>query len=363
MKNTTSSNNQAASNNQTSSNNRDTSINRTGSSVRQASHSWKSTLSNPIVGLLITSVLILAVIFTAHHTSQKRAADTQSDTDINGAIASISSTGRVYTEEDIVTDNYGNIALDAEHFPDSAFRKYVAHFDTDNNGILSADERGKVFEINLHDEGILTSHEVWEVENLEGLQYFPSLVKLDCSGTGEITLDVSSLSNLEYLNCSMDGLYELDVTHNPNLKKLYCSVNHLSTIDLSNNRKLTHFYCISNDLTTLDVSNCPHLTELDFSQNELTSIDLESNHELRFLACVYNRLETMTMPRSTLLHYVDLTANENLAEVDVSHNPILIALLKHGPRKGENANTWECFDNGNMFLQASNTTEVYWAVG
>lgn len=333
------------------------------STSRKSSSSLVDVLFNPLIGLLISSFLILALFFTANRTSKRSSADSTSDTVTNGAIASISSAGRVYTEEDIVTDNYGDIALDAEHFPDDVFRKYVEHFDTDNNGILSAVERGKVFEINLHDEGILTSHEVWEVENLEGLQYFPSLVKLDCSGTGEITLDVSALQNLEYLNCSMDGLYELNVTHNPNLRKLYCSVNHISTIDLSNNTKLTHFYCISNDLTTLDMSNCPHLIELDFSQNELTSIDLESNRELRFLACVYNRLESLTMPRSTLLHYVDLTANENLAEVDVSHNPILIALLKHGPRKGENANTWECFDNGNMFLQASNTTEVYWAVG
>ena len=299
--------------------------------------------------LLVTFLLIGVLILTACHTSKAKTENIVTDANVNGIAT--------------VTDSYGDIALDAEHFPDRSFRKYINKFDTNHDGILSADERGKVFEIDLHDEGILTSQEIWDIETLEGLQYFPSLFSLDSSGAGINTLDVSTLSNLTYLYCCMNDLDELDVTHNPNLRKLYCSTNHISSIDLTNNIRLTHFYCISNDLTTLNVSNCPHLTELDFSQNELTSIDLAANHELQLLACVGNLLETVTMPHSTLLHYVDLTANENLTELDVSYNPILIALLDRGPIKGKNAHTWEIAGNGAMFLQTDNTVAVYRTVG
>ena len=320
------------------------------------------------IHILATSLLIGAVILTACHTTKAKPDNNISDANSNSIAATFDSkssgvSSLPYNDSDIVTDSYGDIALDTEHFPDSIFRKYIAQFDTDHDGTLSATERGKVFEINLHEDGILTSQEIWDIETLEGLQYFPSLVRLDCSGAGINTLDVNALSNLTYLNCCMDDLSELDVTHNPSLRKLYCSTNHISSIDLTNNSQLTHFYCIGNDLTTLDVSKCPHLTELDLSQNNLASIDLSVNHELQFLACVCNHLETVTMPRSTLLHYVDLTANENLAELDVTYNPILIALLKRGPIKGRNANTWEIASNGAKFLQTDNTVEVYRTVG
>lgn len=289
---------------------------------------------------LITLVLIGAVLLTACHSSKAK-----NDANVPDVIIT------------------GDVALDAEHFPDNGFRKYITHFDTDNNGILSADERGKVFEINLHEDEILTSEEIWEINSLEGLQYFPLLSRLDCSGAELNALDVRALTDLTYLNCSMTNLHELDVSRNQNLRRLYCNVNHLSSIDLTNNTKLTHFHCVGNELSSLDVSNCPHLIELDFSQNALTTIDLESNHELQHLACVCNSLKTVSMPHSTLLHYADLTANEGLAEIDVSNNPILIGLLKRGTHKGDHTNTCELLSNGSMFLQTDNTVDVYWAVG
>ena len=139
----------------------------------------------------------------------------------------------------VVTANAagGDVAIDEEHFPDEAFREYVERFDEDEDGLLSREERAAVKEIDVEDRNI---------ENLEGVAYFP---------------------NLTYLGCIGNKLTKLDVSKNKNLTELYCEANKLTKLDVSNCKKLTRLYCLENQLTKLDVSNCKELWELDCDPN------------------------------------------------------------------------------------------------
>ena len=113
-------------------------------------------------------------------------------------------------------DAGGDVAIDKAHFPDAEFRYYVESFDEDEDGSLSREERVAVKEIDVERRNI---------ENLEGVAYFPNLTYLGCIG------------------------------------------NKLTKLDVSKNKNLTQLYCGSNQLTKLDVSNCKELLGLDCDPN------------------------------------------------------------------------------------------------
>ena len=129
----------------------------------------------------------------------------------------------------------GGVTVDAAHFPDDNFRAYVAeHLDADGNGILSDGERA-VKLLNVSDLGI---------RSLRGVEYFPALEFLACSG------------------------------------------NQLTTLDISRNKALTRLSCTNNALAALDVSGNAALATLECAGNALTSLDVRSNPALKWLACM-----------------------------------------------------------------------------
>lgn len=94
------------------------------------------------------------------------------------------------------------VEITEEIFPDAHFRKYIGEcLDLDLDGRLSWQERSQVTTLYLKGMGI---------ECLEGLEYFPCLV---------------------YLNCENGRLAELDLNGNPLVESVYCRDNLLSVID------------------------------------------------------------------------------------------------------------------------------------
>ncbi len=82
----------------------------------------------------------------------------------------------------------GDVQLDAVNFPDEAFRNYIAEtYDTDKNGVLSAEEIQKVNEISLTDRK--------EIKDVTGISFFPELRGLRVGGTSVTSLDVSKSRN------------------------------------------------------------------------------------------------------------------------------------------------------------------------
>ena len=97
------------------------------------------------------------------------------------------------------------IEINAENFPDEAFREYVlAAVDTNDDGKLSLEERLARKNIYVAEEGIAT---------LKGIEYF---------------------SNLEGLNCHNNDIEELDVSMLQNNKKLYCHNCDINTLNIGN---------------------------------------------------------------------------------------------------------------------------------
>lgn len=108
-----------------------------------------------------------------------------------------------------------SIPIDAAHFPEESFRRYVSEEYIDNNqdGVLSPEERNSV--------KYITHDEEWEYRlySLKGIEYFT------------------------------------------NLEQLVCYWNMISEVDLSHNTKLKRIAIMYNPLDVLDVSSCPYLVE------------------------------------------------------------------------------------------------------
>ena len=134
------------------------------------------------------------------------------------------------------------IAVDAANFPDENFRAYVAQdIDTDRTGWLTTEECLGVHTICCADSSI---------ESLEGIEYFPNLRHLDCSGNAiDTALDLSGFPLLQSVNAGSNQLTGLNVTGLVMLSTLIFSDNDtgMNAPDLSTNTALTYLDCRNGD--------------------------------------------------------------------------------------------------------------------
>ena len=160
----------------------------------------------------------------------------------------------------IATDNPTyHVPIDKEHFPDSAFRGYVAtSFDRNEDGQLSSVEIRIVSDISVPDR---------EIHDLRGIEHFTFLQSLDCSANNLASLDVSQNTTLTGLDCSDNQLTSLDVSQNTTLTGLNCSDNQLTSLDLSRNTALRSLDCSYNRLAALDLSKNGDLWNVSAEQN------------------------------------------------------------------------------------------------
>ena len=160
------------------------------------------------------------------------------------------------------------IPIDKEHFPDTAFRSYVAAYvDWNEDGQLSPGNRRMVTSLYVSGRGI---------RDLRGIEYFSFLEFLNCNSNQLTSLDLSRNTALTVLNCNSNQLTSLDLSKNTALRGLYCSNNQLTSLDVSQNTALTDLSCDNNQLTSLDVSQ---KAALDLSKNSrLNTVNAEQNY-------------------------------------------------------------------------------------
>ena len=179
---------------------------------------------------------------------------------------------------------FADVTVNAENFPDDAFREYVYDFDKNEDDILSTAELATVTEIDVRE---------CEISSLKGIEYFTSLEYLDCSKNMITELDVSKNTALQRLTCDENRSYEYDsenyrynytcylaslnVTGCTALQYLSCWGNALTTLDLSTNTALTYLDCSGNKLMTLDVSRNTALTDLECGDNKLAALDVSGH--------------------------------------------------------------------------------------
>ena len=175
------------------------------------------------------------------------------------------------------------VPIDADHFPDEAFRNYLLNanrylettkkIDENGDGKLSEAERNAVDTIKVTD-----GYNGKKLTSLQGIEFFPNLLYLYCDENNLNSLNVSKNKKLKELYCDENNLNSLDVSQNTALEDLICSQNNLTSLDVGNNAALINLVCWKNQLTSLDVSNNPELKFLNCDQNQLTSLNVEKTN-------------------------------------------------------------------------------------
>lgn len=234
----------------------------------------------------------------------------------------------------------GDVQLDAVNFPDEAFRNYIAEtYDTDKNGVLSAEEIQKVNEISLTDRK--------EIKDVTGISFFPELRGLRVGGTSVTSLDVSKNEKLQYLGCFNTGLTVLDLSNNPELMYLLCSDSSIEKMDLRGTQikeldlstckqlsdlvvtdmsALTNLNVSNTNITSLDFAGCENLYELDATGSKLSNLDISTNTNLVGLRLEATQLNTLDISNNPALQFINVS-NTNLTALDVSKNTGLLYLF------------------------------------
>ena len=225
-------------------------------------------------------------------------------------------TKMIYNET-VDPNQEGGIPVDEEHFPDGIFRNAIRNeIDPNHDGYLSKEELDEITFVVVNGSSI---------KSLQGIEYFPELVYLDCSNCNLTELDISKNPKLADLYCHYNALTELDLSHNPELLLFGCMGNKLAMLDLSHNAKLVEVNCANNKLKTLDVSHNPDLSYLSAGWNRISTIDLSQNYMLRELDLCNLSLKELNVSANPYLETIVCYKN-NITTLDVSENAILKSL-------------------------------------
>ena len=185
--------------------------------------------------------------------------------------------------------------------------------------------------------------------SLQGIEYFESLRKLDCSDTDLTELVIRNHPSLIELHCSSDPITSLDVSGCTALKTLTCYNSELASLNVSGCTSLQEIMAYRAQLTSLDVSGCSSLTEVDCTDNQLTELDFSGCSSLIILSCYNNQLTTLNLSNCTSLMGLACDSNQ-LPSLDISTCTKLRALMcENNPGDGVSTfpiTAW--FDNSNI---------------
>ena len=140
------------------------------------------------------------------------------------------------------------VAIDASTFPDAAFRAWL--LDGRNlsgagaDSLLTADELAAIQSLDLSGLGIA---------DLEGIQVFTALKRLNVRNNTLTELDLSANTALTSLDAGFNRLTELELSAHPALRFLHINYNQLSQLDLSANLALEGGGFIAEDNNLLKV--------------------------------------------------------------------------------------------------------------
>lgn len=147
--------------------------------------------------------------------------------------------------------------------------------DANADGAIQVSEALQVSALNI------SSHYLYLITSIEGIEAFTNLTYLDCSNNNQI--EYIELRNFPYLTyvdvVPANALKKLVITDNPQLTEInFTCVNCAYFLDA-----LDTLDCSRNSLTALDLSSngswggVPPMHYLDFSDNHISSFDFESS--------------------------------------------------------------------------------------
>ncbi len=234
-----------------------------------------------------------------------------------------------------------SIKISEKSFPEEYFCYYISFkYDLNGDGWLSDDERKKVKEIDVGEYSeYRAGYEYPVVHTLKGIEYFPNLEVLTCSGNALKKLDVTKNKKLKKLYCSRNALHKLNIKENKKLKIIGCARNEIKKLDLRQNREVECVYCYDNKIRSIDVSKNRKLKELEISENKLRKLDVTMLRRLEILTCAENKLSELNVSKNKRLDF--LACNSNRIE-------------KLNLKKNKSLTTLYCYDNKLLGLDLSN---------
>ena len=161
------------------------------------------------------------------------------------------------------------------------------------------------------------------ITNMKGIEYFTQLKDLNCSNNTINFLDLSSLVNLEKLDCSNNLISNLVLSENDQYKELYLYNNNINTIEfLQNYVSLLILDIDGTNFRSINVSNNVNLEELWCGANNFIfgyNLDISNLTNLKVFACyeLGNRINFPNFTNNLNLEKI-ICYNSFLSSLDVS---------------------------------------------
>ncbi|MBQ9119097.1 MAG: hypothetical protein IJY09_03445 [Lachnospiraceae bacterium] len=179
----------------------------------------------------------------------------------------------------IVSAAAEELAIDAVHFPDEAFRTYLTTYvDLDKNGLLSPKERdalqglGSVESVGgLMDgqydgkENLKRAEMLRAVISLEGIEYFENLSEVHFEGAYQLKTLPLNNPKLSYAWVRLNSLEEFSLKNAEELNAFYYSGCENESIAWNEMGKLIHLELRDAEVASKDVLQCKELTYLSFA--------------------------------------------------------------------------------------------------
>lgn len=167
------------------------------------------------------------------------------------------------------------------------------------------------------------------IANLNGIEDFIALEKLDCSQNQITTINVASLSNLQIFWCFNNNLSSIDISNNTNIISFRVEENSLTNLDISSNLRLNVLTCQNNNLSNLNTTNNSNLTFLNCADNTIETLNLSNNLNLVSLTCHRNNLIELEVASNVILEILAFD-NNLISNIDISNNRNLIEFRANG---------------------------------
>lgn len=210
--------------------------------------------------------------------------------------------------------------------PDANFKDKLLEASTSNNIAKDINEENIVVDVN-EDGEIQTSEALLVyhldinnsgIEDLTGINSFLNLRSLRSSYNELVTMDFTSLVNLDFVLLIDNNISSLIGLENlTNLEILNVDNNNLTILDATSNTNLTTLLCGLNDLTSLNVVGLSNLEEFRTNSNNLTTLDLSGLTGLERFSAGNNQLDEIDLSESPLIETVWIP-NNNLTHIDLS---------------------------------------------
>lgn len=281
------------------------------------------------------------------------------------------------------------------NLPDANFKKKLLEADVTNT--IAKDLNNNYCKIDVNNDKEI---QITEAENiswlsvgnsliydLAGIEKFTQLNYLDLSNQGAVlyniikSLNISTLTKLQYFNCKSNNLNALDFSGCKDLTSLNCSNNYIGSLDLrgfvkletieSDNANLTllnvdgllnlkTLLASGNQFSTLDLTTCKNLKDVIMGSGGLVSLDVSGLTKLENINVYNNKLSSLKLSGCTSLSHLDAWINKltvldasnlkNLTYLDVNYNELQTLNI-------QNSNSLENISCNNNNLEVLNVNE------